>query len=97
MRFTRKSKRLNQYIRDFAIPDVIQQMTQKLGQYEDIDESPEHLADIKKALGIIKKLLDKFELPMGKETSEVVYKAIKKGIDNILTQEEFEFLKGVLL
>lgn len=30
---------------------------QKLGQYEDIDENPEHLTDIKKALEIIKRFI----------------------------------------
>lgn len=30
----------------------------KLGQYEDIDENPNHLAEVKKAFEIIKEMLD---------------------------------------
>jgi len=67
----------------------------KLGQYEDIDESPEHLAKIKKALEIIKeKNVWVYHLKQCnslEEYNEVFTDELH------LTQEEYDLLKEVLL
>lgn len=73
---------------------------QKLGQYEDIDESPEHLADIKKALEIIKeKQVNVRRAIILRETYEDYlenYGELFAHCESILTQEEYDLLKEVL-
>lgn len=51
MRLTYKDKNFKEYCSITTVP----QLTQKLGEYEDIDESPEHLAKVKRVFDIIKK------------------------------------------
>lgn len=65
------------------------QILDKLGQYEDIDESPEHLAKVKEALEIIR-------------YKRVSIRALEQCVKNnflypSLAQEEQDLLKEVLL
>lgn len=59
----------------------------KLGKYEDIDENPEHLADIKKALEIIKPLVDL--------TKEYNICWVWVGLNGVqIPQEKYDLLKA---
>ena len=83
----RTHKRLYKANKDISISDL----TWKLGHYEDIDENPEHLAKIKKALEKIKNFKnDKYSV--FKIAGNTIY------IDVMLTldDDEIELLKEVL-
>lgn len=64
----------------------------KLGQYEDIDESPEQLAKFKKALEIIKNKKVDVEWLLNTIDRETY----NDDLHIALTQEEYDFLKEVL-
>ena len=67
----------------------------KLGQYEDIDEDPEHLAKVNKALEIIKeKIVDYWLLTLCNSREE--YNS-DEPLYRQLTQEEYDLLKEILL
>lgn len=78
----------------------------KLGEYENIDESPEHLAKVKRAFDIIKEKrvnVDNFLNHIKKDTDYKEYKRlcglykIMVFSDKALTEEEYESVKEVLL
>lgn len=72
----------------------------KLGQYEDIDEDPEHLAKVKKAFEIIKeKRVDIGRLLISKnveEYNDYVFCYYHVGLFGLM-QLEYDLLKEVLL
>lgn len=72
--------------------ELIENAIDKLGQYEDIDESPERLAKELKALEIIKEMLD------GDLTKKLNANSIKifKDIFDNLPKEKQDLLKEVL-
>lgn len=75
--------------------ELIENAIDKLGQYEDIDESPEQLVKTKKALEIIKGFVDfnvyemqgKYYLTTGNNYRGQI----------LISKEEYELLKEVLL
>ena len=75
---------------------------QKLGQYEDIDENPEHLAKIKKAFDIIRdKKVDVVQIMENPDWDNVIwYNTSFTGVLcegwRMLTQEEYDSVKEVL-
>lgn len=72
----------------------------KLGQYEDIDENPEHLAKIKKALESIKKFVKSINLKYFFCNDLVILVVDDAEFEwqyKCETQEEYELLKVMLL
>ena len=72
-----------------------QEMLNKLGQYEDIDDNPKHLAKIKKALEIIKE--KDVDITSFRCSSSLENYNLKENGFIPLTQEEYDLLKEVLL
>lgn len=70
----------------------------KLGEYENIDTDPKHLAKIKQALEIIsKKGIFVNGLIKSKDLEEYNILCLNHGMTELLTQEEYDLLKEVLL
>lgn len=69
----------------------------KLGQYEDIDESPEHLAKIKKALEIIKEKPQATLWLIQHCDKEMEYDDMLFLFKEDVTKEQFDLLKEELL
>lgn len=68
---------------------------EKLGQYEDIDESPEHLAKVKRAFDIIReKKIDTEKLCL--VANAYAYNNFGKVAVIPITQEEYDLLNEVL-
>lgn len=73
----------------------IQEHVKKLGLYEDVDESPEHLAKIKRALEIIKE--KQIDVRMFIIYDLENYNKLQKNDYCKLTKTEDDLLKEVLL
>ena len=83
-------------------------LVQIVGEYEDIDESPEHLADVKKAFEIIKEKrvnvgsfikccanisYEEYKKEWGNWEKDILYNLSKEP----LSQEEYDLVRKVLL
>lgn len=102
-----RSEYVSPYKENLYIPEhnITKRMCyNKLGQYEDIDESPEHLAKVSEALEIAKK--KRLNLNTFLRINSSVSYSFYLGNHNVLwygmtsealTQEEFYLLKEVLL
>ena len=84
-------------IMKFAEKSQDSKRVQKLGQYEDIDENPEHLADIKKALEIIKREPFAFASLTLFLKDFNTYEEWEKVNPNCFTKEEFDLVRKALL
>ena len=100
MRLTYNDENFKEYCSITTVPQLIQ----KLGQYEDIDESPEHLAKIKKSLEIIKEdfftfIVFKEEKHESKTGETITYYFIdfNRGDYRVyLPKEKWDLLKEIL-
>lgn len=106
MRLTKKTNKNDYYI-PVKKGMLMAGYVDKLGEYEDIDESPEHLKITKIALDVIKEkrvnlsiILDLFAADLNVETYNSMIKSRKMQMATFppyeLTQKEYGLLKGVL-